>query len=90
MTNFDKGTLVDVRSLTGRNIDTIKEETSLDIRAGVTSHLELSTWMVYNPPDGEDWRLPLLTSLLAVRDSGWEISFNDEDEALDNTSYSYF
>ena len=80
----------DIRSLSGRNLEVIKEETKLNIRAGVTSHTEVTTWMVYDPPVGEEWRLPLLVSLLAVRDLGWEILFNDDDEGLDNNIIQLF
>ena len=74
----------DVRSLTGRNFNTIQVETKLQIKPGVSKHTELLAWMVYDPPDGQEWKLPLLSSLLAIRDSEWGIIFNDETEGLDN------
>ena len=80
----------DIRSLTGRNLHMMKEETKLNIQVGTTSHIELSPWMVYDPPAGEEWRLPLLVSLLSVRDLGWEILFNDDEEGLENNVIQLF
>ena len=34
--------------------------------------------MVHKPPAGEEWRLPLLVSLLEIRDSSWELNFDEE------------
>ena len=55
----------DVRSVTGQNLFTIKEETKMNIRAGHTNHNELNTWQVYKPKGGQEWKLPLLVSLLS-------------------------
>ena len=72
----------DIRSLTGRNLHTIKTETKMVIRPSITSHLELTSWFVYDPPEGQEWRLPLMVSLLEIRDSNWEVLFDDETEGL--------
>ena len=41
---------------------------------------------VYSAPDGQEWKLPLLVSLLAIRDENWEVLFDgdDEDEIQEN------
>ena len=35
-------------------------------------------------PEGEEWRLPLLQSLLEVRCENWDILFNEEEEEQDH------
>lgn len=35
---------------------------------------------VYKTPEGEEWRLPMLVSLLEIREKNWEILYNDEEE----------
>ena len=80
----------DVRSVTGRNLFTMKEETKMNIRAGHTNHNELNTWQVYEPKEGQEWKLPLLVSLLSIRDSCWEITFDDESESLDKNIIQLF
>ena len=39
---------------------------------------------IYATPEGEEWRLPLLQSLLEVRSENWDILFNEEEEEQDN------
>ena len=80
----------DIRSLTGRNLFTIKEESKVNVRAGLTQHTELNNWQVYDPKEGQEWKLPLLVSLLAIRDSCWEISFDDESESLQRNVIQVF
>ena len=46
--------------------------------------------MVYNPPEGQEWKLPLMTSLLQIRDSNWEVLFDDEAEGLGNNIVQIF
>ena len=72
----------DIRSLTGMNLHTIKKETGKIIRPSITSHTELTSWLVYDIPEGQEWRLPLMISLLEIRDSNWEVLFDDEEEGL--------
>ena len=80
----------DVRSLTGRNFHTIGEATQMNIRPGVSHQSELSTWIVYEQPEGEEWRLQFLLSLLAIRDQGWEVIFDDETELVNNNLIQIF
>ena len=35
---------------------------------------------VYKTPEGEEWRLPMLVSLLEIREENWEILYDDEEE----------
>ena len=80
----------DIRSLTGRNFHTIREATKLNIRPGASHQAELSSWMVYAQPEGEEWRLQFLLSLLAIRDQGWEVIFDDETESTSDNFIQIF
>ena len=74
----------DIHSLTGRNIHWIKQDTGIIVRIGVTRPMELKAWQSSLPPEGEEWKFPLLSSLLAIRDTTWEIIFDDETESVGN------
>ena len=73
----------DVRSLIGGNLRIIQLTTDTPI-SQVTS--KLRNFRVYPVPEGEEWRLPLLQSLVEIRSENWEILFNEEsdDEELDD------
>ena len=45
---------------------------------GVTKKVVLRNYRVYETPEGEEWRLPLLVSLLEIRDSRWGLQFDEE------------
>ena len=74
----------DIRMITGRNLMTIGEETGVFVRVGVTSPQEIGDWRVYKPEVGEEWRFPLVVSLLEIRDKNWELKFNEEKETLED------
>ena len=60
-------------SITGGNIRKVLIDTGLYIVPGVTKGQALNNYRVYETPEGQEWRLPLLTSLLELRDSRWEL-----------------
>ena len=70
----------DIRTVTGRNLRLIQEETSVPVIAGVTRPSQLRDWAVYETPEGQEWRLPLLVSLLEVREGNWEVKFDEEED----------
>ena len=73
------------KSVTGNNIRCILKQTDTLIIPGKTSKDSLSNYKVYNIPDGEEWRVPLLESLMAIREKRWEVQFNEEaDENLND------
>ena len=39
----------------------------------------LKDYEAYRIPDGQEWRIPLLSSLMKVREGQWEITFDEED-----------
>ena len=66
----------DVKTPTGSNVRKILLDTGLDPRC-VSRH-QLSGWRVYQPAD--TWRVPLLVSLLELRNDNWIVNFDIEDE----------
>ena len=69
----------DVRSQTGGNIRKIFLDTGVRITPGVTAATAISNYTVYKVVEEQEWKLPLLHSLLEVRDDQWEIRFGDDD-----------
>ena len=68
----------DVRTLTGSNIRRVLLDTNLDPRS--SSKYLLSDWRAYEPAD--TWTVPLLASLLEMRQDNWEVLFDVEDETI--------
>ena len=66
----------DVKTSTGSNVRKILLDTCLAPRC-VSRH-QLSGSRVYQPVD--DWSVPLLVSLLELRNENWEVNFDIEDE----------
>ena len=66
----------DVKTLTGANIRKILLDTNLDPR--YASRHQLAKWRVYQPED--TWSVPLLVSLLELKDDNWEVNFDMEEE----------
>ena len=65
-------------SVTGSNLRRILLESEARVIPGKTKGFELANYRVHKTPVGEEWRLPLLVSLLEIRDSNWEIDFDEE------------
>ena len=77
-------------SITGSNIRYILNETGVLIVPGVTRKTCLKDYTVYSIPDGEEWRIPLITSLIEMREQRWEIDFDEEcpENLSDDAIYS--
>ena len=69
----------DARSFTGSNLKTILKETGELIVPGNTSKGILSNFTAYETPTDQEWRIPLLVSLLEIRNSNWIVTFDEED-----------
>ena len=69
-------------SVTGGNLRKILLDTNVKIEPGVSKGCILTNFVVYPTPVGQEWRLPLLLSLLEVKDSRWEINFDEETGQL--------
>ena len=78
----------DVRSLIGGNLRKIQLVTGIKIVPGVTAPVQLRNCRIYKAPEGEEWRLPLLQSLLEIRSENWEILFNEELENYEGDDIS--
>ena len=66
----------DAKTLTGANVRKVLLDTDMDPRF-VPKH-RYSKWIVYKEADS--WTVPLLTSLLELRQDNWEVVFDVEDE----------
>ena len=72
----------DIRSVTASNLKTILLETDKLIIPGTTNKLTLKEYNVYQTPQGEEWRAPLVTSLLKIKEDQWKIDFDQEGEVF--------
>ena len=70
------------RSWTGQNVRKIVTDTGVTVVPGVTKAHDLADYRVYKTPVGEEHRLPLLVSLLHIRDSSWGVNYDDEKDQL--------
>ena len=70
----------DVRSQTGGNIRKILLDTGVKVVPGVTTQAAMAGVTAYEVQEDQQWRLPLLQSLLQVRDEQWEIRFDEDGE----------
>ena len=52
----------------------------MSVVPGSTRPTALNQYTVYPVPEGEEYRLPLLQSLLEIRDEHWEVVFDEEEE----------
>ncbi len=78
-----------VRSVTGSNIRRILLETNVPIIAGTTRGYAIKAHRVYTVPSASKWKIPLLTSLLEVRSSQWEVTFDELGESLEPNEIQY-
>ena len=69
----------DIRSVTGSNLRFILNESKVYIIPGVTSKQSFSNYEAYQVPAGQEWKLPLLISLIKIREGAWTINFDEED-----------
>ena len=66
------------RSLTGGNLRILLLETDVLVVPGVTRGHVLTDYRVYKTPEGQEWKVPLLVSLLQIRDDTWSVNFDEE------------
>ena len=70
----------DVRSLTGSNLRSILRTTGVQVRPGVTHPGAVKKVTLHKVPEGQEWKVPLLHSLIAVRAGEFNIEFDDNEE----------
>ena len=61
----------DVRSQTGGNIKKISLDSDMRIIPGVTDKFSMTGVEVYKVDETEQWRLPILHSLIEVKNDQW-------------------
>ena len=76
----------DVQITTGSNIITFLLSTWIDPRF-MNRHY-LKTWLVLYPSE-DNWRVPLLTSLLELRAGNWELTYDDEEDSLQDDEVDF-
>ena len=69
----------DVRSHVGANVRKVFLDTNIRIIPGWTRPSDLRQYRVYQPPEGEEWRLGVLESLLEIKGENWSVTFNEEE-----------
>ena len=75
----------DVRSVTGSNLRCILRYTDVQVIPGVTRAAAVKEKCLDRIPCGDEWKVPLLYSLLAIREGDFVIPFDDEvDSDEDN------
>ena len=68
------------------NLRTILLETGVRVEPGVTKASAVARYKVYGGiPVGQEWRIPMLTNLIEVRDERWEVNFDDEIMNLESS-----
>ena len=72
----------DVRSLTGSNFRSIQLCTGIQVRPGITQAGTVRKFTLFKVPDGQEWKVPLLHSLLSVKAGEFTIPFDDDSEEI--------
>ena len=72
-----------MRSVTGANLRHIAIETNKPFIPGITKRIDLTNYMVYKLPEGEEWRIPFLLSLMQLRNENWVVTFDEEKTTLE-------
>ena len=71
----------DVRSTTGSNMRSIQRHTGVQVLPGTTKVSAIKNFRMHPVPRDQEWKVPLLMSILAIQDEEWEIPFCDGDDA---------
>ena len=76
----------DVRSLIGANSRKILTDSGILVSPGATRIDMFNNYKVYDTPEDEAWKLPLMLSLQAIKSQNWEVLFDEEceDKIQDN------
>ena len=48
-----------------------------------------NNYQVYQAPEGQEWRIPLLVSLLELRDSRWELLYDEESDKFSEDDVTF-
>ena len=70
----------DVRSVTGSNLRNILLTTGVQVTPGFTGAGTVRNKTLVSVPEGEEWKVPLLHSLLSVQMGEAVVDFEDDNE----------
>ena len=73
----------DVRSVTDSNLRSIQLNTGVHVTPGQTLVSSIKKNVLQEVPVGEEWKVPLIHSLLEIRSGEFKLEF-DEDDFADN------
>ena len=74
----------DVRSQAGTNLRKILMDSNILVLPGTTRPGSFSQYTVYPTPVGDEYKVPLILSLLSILEDNWEVLFNEEDDDEDS------
>ena len=77
-----KFSMNDCRATTGANLREILLDTGVKAFPGVTNSSDLHSYVVNKLPSSEEWKFPLLVSLIELRDARWELIFDEDESTL--------
>ena len=69
----------DVRSVTGSNLRSILVNTGLQAIPGTLQSEAIKKHILHDVPIGEEWKIPLIHSLLEVQAGATQILFDEDD-----------
>ena len=69
----------DVRSVTGSNLRSILLNTGVQVVSGNTLTSAMKDKTLVEVPIGEEWKVPLVHSLLEIRAGEFKLEFDDSD-----------
>ena len=77
------------RSVTGGNIRKVQLDSNIRIDPGVTNGQVFNNYQVYQIPEEQEWRIPLLVSLLELRDARWELLYDEESDKFSEDDVTF-
>ena len=79
----------DVRTTTGANLRHIQNQTGIYIIPGITKANIMNEKHLYKIPEGEEWKVGLIASLMQIRNDKWSILFDEEQDELGNDDITF-
>ena len=79
----------DVRTTTGANLKHILSQTGSYIIPGVTKPNIVNDKFIYPIPDGEEWKIGFILSMIETRNHKWTVLFDEEDDKLSDDEIEF-
>ena len=61
----------------------IQRHTGVQVWPEITKESAVKKFRMYPVPRDQEWKVPLLVSILAIQDEEWEIPFCNDDDAAE-------